>query len=119
MGDMVEFDKNIGHNKISANFAYESVASGSGCIITINNTTTYQLVNIILANDTNPDGTTNVTGVRRLASEIPEQNVLNEFSEYIIIDLLNPFDFQYNLVGPNSLDIDHNKPIYIFYQAYL
>ena len=53
MGDMVEFDKYIGHNKISANFTYESVASGSGCTITIYNTTTYQLVNIIQANDTN------------------------------------------------------------------
>ena len=86
MGDMVEFDKYIGHNKISANFTYNSVCTETGTTITINNSTTYQLVNIILANDTNPDGTTNVTGVRRLASEIPEQNVLNEFSEYIIID---------------------------------
>jgi hypothetical protein len=73
MGDMVEFDKYIGHNKISANFTYESVASGSGCEITIYNTTTYQLVNIIQANDTNSDGTTNVTGVRRITTEIPEQ----------------------------------------------
>jgi hypothetical protein len=73
MGDMVDFDKNIGHNEISANFAYESVCTETGSIITINNTTTYQLVNIILANDTNPDGTTNVTSVRNLTTEIPEQ----------------------------------------------
>jgi hypothetical protein len=85
MGDMVEFDKNIGHNKISANFAYESVCTETGSTITINNTTTYQLVNIILANDTNPDGTTNVTGVRNLTSEYPQQ-IKNELSEYIIID---------------------------------
>ena len=38
MGDMVDFDKNIGHNKISANFTYDIVPSGSGCTITINNT---------------------------------------------------------------------------------
>ena len=85
MGDMVEFDKNIGHNKISANFAYESVASGSGCIITINNTTTYQLVNIIQANDTNSDGTTNVTGVHRLTRE-ETGKIINESSEYLVID---------------------------------
>ena len=86
MGDMVEFDKNIGHNKISANFAYESVCTETGSTITINNTTTYQLVNIILANDTNPDGTTNVTGVRRLATEIPEENILNQEENFIVID---------------------------------
>ena len=86
MGDMVEFDKNIGHNKISANFAYESVCTETGSTITINNTTTYQLVNIILANDTNPDGTTNVTGVRRLATEIPEENILNQEEDFIVID---------------------------------
>ena len=85
MGDMVEFDKNIGHNEISANFAYESVCTETGSTITINNTTTYQLVNIILANDTNPDGTTNVTGVRNLTTEYPQQ-IKNELSEYIIID---------------------------------
>ena len=89
MGDMVDFDKNIGHNEISANFAYESVCTETGSIITINNTTTYQLVNIILANDTNPDGTTNVTGVRRLTSEIPEQ-ITDEIpapnQNYIIVD---------------------------------
>ena len=89
MGDMVEFDKNIGHNEISANFAYESVCTETGSTITINNTTTYQLVNIILANDTNPDGTTNVTGVRRLTSEIPEQ-ITDEIpapnQNYIIVD---------------------------------
>ena len=85
MGDMVEFDKNIEHNKISANFAYESVCTETGSTITINNTTTYQLVNIILANDTNPDGTTNVTGVRNLTTEYPQQ-IKNELSEYIILD---------------------------------
>jgi hypothetical protein len=89
MGDMVEFDKNIGHNKISANFAYESVCTETGSTITINNTTTYQLVNIILANDTNSDGTMNVTGVRRLTSEIPEQ-ITDETpipnQNYIIVD---------------------------------
>jgi hypothetical protein len=89
MGDMVDFDKNIGHSKISANFAYESVCTETGSVITINNTTTYQLVNIILANDTNPDGTTNVTGVRRLTSEIPEQ-ITDEIpapnQNYIIVD---------------------------------
>jgi len=70
MGDMVEFDKYIGHNKISANFTYESVASGSGCTITIYNTTTYQLVNIIQANDTNSDGTMNVTdSVKRITTQ--------------------------------------------------
>jgi hypothetical protein len=75
MGDMVDFDKNIGHSKISANFTYESVCTETGSTITINNTTTYQLVNIILANDTNPDGSMNETGVRRLTTdeEIPEQ----------------------------------------------
>jgi hypothetical protein len=73
MGDMVDFDKNIGHNKISANFTYESVCTETGSTLTINNTTTYQLVNIILANDTNPDGTTNVSSVRNLTTEIPEQ----------------------------------------------
>lgn len=86
MGDMVEFDKNIGHNKISANFAYESVCTETGSTITINNTTTYQLVNIILANDTNPDGTMNVTGVRRLATEVPEENILNQEEDFIVID---------------------------------
>lgn len=89
MGDMVDFDKNIGHSKISANFAYESVCTETGSVITINNTTTYQLVNIILANDTNPDGTMNVTGVRRLTSEIPEQ-ITDETpipnQNYIIVD---------------------------------
>ena len=85
MGDMVEFDKYIGHNKISANFAYESVASGSGCTITIYNTTTYQLVNIIQANDTNSDGTTNVTGVHRLTRE-ETGKIINESSEYLVID---------------------------------
>jgi len=89
MGDMVDFDKNIGHSKISANFAYESVCTETGSIITINNTTTYQLVNIILANDTNPDGSMNVTGVRRLTSEIPEQ-ITDEIpapnQNYIIVD---------------------------------
>jgi hypothetical protein len=86
MGDMVEFDKNIGHNKISANFAYESVCTETGSTITINNTTTYQLVNIILANDTNPDGSINETGVRRLTSEIPEQNILNQEENFIVVD---------------------------------
>lgn len=85
MGDMVEFDKNIGHNKISANFTYESVASGSGCTITIYNTTTYQLVNIIQANDTNSDGTMNVTGVKRITTEIPEQ-IKDQLEQYVIID---------------------------------
>ena len=90
MGDMVEFDKYIGHNKISANFAYESVASGSGCTITIYNTTTYQLVNIIQANDTNSDGTMNVTdSVKRITTEIPQQ-ITDEIpapnQNYIIID---------------------------------
>ena len=85
MGDMVEFDKYIGHNKISANFAYESVASGSGCTITIYNTTTYQLVNIIQANDTNSDGTMNVTGVHRLTRE-ETGKIINESSEYLVID---------------------------------
>jgi hypothetical protein len=89
MGDMVDFDKNIGHNEISANFAYESVCTETGSIITINNTTTYQLVNIILANDTNSDGTMNVTGVRRLTSEIPEQ-ITDETpipnQNYIVVD---------------------------------
>ena len=86
MGDMVDFDKNIGHNKISANFAYESVCTETGSTITINNTTTYQLVNIILANDTNPDGTTNETSVRRLATEISEQNVLDELEDFIVVN---------------------------------
>jgi len=86
MGDMVEFDKNIGHNEISANFAYESVCTETGSTITINNTTTYQLVNIILANDTNPDGTTNVTSVRRLGTEISEQNVLDELEDFLVVD---------------------------------
>ena len=86
MGDMVEFDKNIGHNEISANFAYESVCTETGSTITINNTTTYQLVNIILANDTNPDGTTNVTGIRRLATEVPEENILNQEENFIVLD---------------------------------
>ena len=86
MGDMVEFDKYIGHNKISANFAYESVASGSGCTITIYNTTTYQLVNIIQANDTNSDGTMNVTdSVKRITTEIPEQ-IKDQLDQYVIID---------------------------------
>lgn len=86
MGDMVDFDKNIGHNKISANFTYESVASGSGCTITINNTTTYQLVNIIQANDTNSDGTMNVTdSVKRITTEIPEQ-IKDQLDQYVIID---------------------------------
>ena len=92
MGDMVEFDKYIGHNKISANFTYESVASGSGCIITIYNTTTYQLVNIIQANDTNSDGTMNVTdSVKRITTEIPQQitdqtSPLELYGNFIIID---------------------------------
>jgi hypothetical protein len=86
MGDMVDFDKNIGHNEISANFAYESVCTETGSTITINNTTTYQLVNIILANDTNPDGTTNVTSVRRLGTEISEQNVLDELEDFLVVD---------------------------------
>jgi hypothetical protein len=86
MGDMVDFDKNIGHNKISANFTYESVCTETGSTLTINNTTTYQLVNIIQANDTNPDGTMNVTGIRRLATEIPEQNVLDELEDFLVID---------------------------------
>jgi hypothetical protein len=89
MGDMVEFDKYIGHNKISANFTYESVCTETGSTLTINNTTTYQLVNIILANDTNSDGTMNVTGVKRLTSEIPEQ-ITDETpapnQNYIIVD---------------------------------
>jgi len=85
MGDMVDFDKNIGHSKISTNFTYESVASGSGCTVTIYNTTTYQLVNIIQANDTNPDGTINETGVYRLARE-ETGKIINESSEYLIID---------------------------------
>ncbi len=92
MGDMVDFDKNIGHNKISANFTYESVASGSGCTVTIYNTTTYQLVNIIQANDTNSDGTMNVTdSVKRITTEIPEQitdqtSPLELYGNFIIID---------------------------------
>ena len=87
MGDMVEFDKYIGHNKISANFAYESVASGSGCTITIYNTTTYQLVNIIQANDTNSDGTMNVTdSVKRITTEIPEKQIKDQLDQYVIID---------------------------------
>jgi len=86
MGDMVDFDKNIGHNKISANFTYESVCTETGSTLTFNNTTTYQLVNIIQANDTNPDGTMNVTGIRRLATEIPEQNVLDELEDFLVID---------------------------------
>ena len=92
MGDMVDFDKNIGHNKISANFTYESVASGSGCTITINNTTTYQLVNIIQANDTNSDGTMNVTdSVKRITTEIPQQITDQtspelDYGNFIIID---------------------------------
>ena len=87
MGDMVEFDKYIGHNKISANFAYESVASGSGCTITIYNTTTYQLVNIIQANDTNSDGTMNVTdSVKRITTEIPEKQIKDQLYQYVIID---------------------------------
>jgi hypothetical protein len=56
MGDMVDFDKNIGHNKISTNFTYNSDCIDNGMTITIDNTTTYQLVNIIQANNTNPDG---------------------------------------------------------------
>jgi hypothetical protein len=86
MGDMVEFDKYIGHNEISANFTYESVCTESGSTLTINNTTTYQLVNIILANDTNPDGTMNETGIRRLATEISEQNVLDELEDFLVVD---------------------------------
>ena len=92
MGDMVDFDKNIGHNKISANFTYESVASGSGCTVTIYNTTTYQLVNIIQANDTNSDGTMNVTdSVKRITTEIPEQITDQtspelDYGNFIIID---------------------------------
>jgi hypothetical protein len=85
MGDMVDFDKNIGHNKISANFTYNSVCTETGSTITINNTTTYQLVNIIQANNTNPDGTMNVTGVRNLTTEDPLQ-IKDELSEYIIVD---------------------------------
>lgn len=86
MGDMVDFDKNIGHNKISANFTYESVASGSGCTVTIYNTTTYQLVNIIQSNDTNSDGTMNVTdSVKRITTEIPEQ-IKDQLDQYVIID---------------------------------
>jgi hypothetical protein len=86
MGDMVDFDKNIGHSKISANFTYESVCTETGSTLTINNTTTYQLVNIILANDTNPDGTMNETGIRRLATEISEQNVLDELEDFLVVD---------------------------------
>jgi hypothetical protein len=86
MGDMVDFDKNIGHNKISANFTYESVCTETGSTLTINNTTTYQLVNIIQANDTNPDGSMNETGVRRLATEISEQNVLDELEDFLVVD---------------------------------
>jgi hypothetical protein len=56
MGDMVDFDKNIGHNKISTNFTYNSDCIDNDMTITIDNTTTYQLVNIIQANNTNPDG---------------------------------------------------------------
>ena len=56
MGDMVEFDKNIGHNKISTNFTYNCDCIDNNMTITIDNTTTYQLVNIIQANNTNPDG---------------------------------------------------------------
>ena len=56
MGDMVEFDKNIGHNKISTNFTYNCDCVDNIMTITIDNTTTYQLVNIIQANNTNPDG---------------------------------------------------------------
>jgi hypothetical protein len=88
MGDMVDFDKNIGHSKISANFTYESVCTETGSTLTINNTTTYQLVNIILANDTNPDGSMNETSVKRLTSEIPEQirdETLPE-GNFIIVD---------------------------------
>jgi hypothetical protein len=92
MGDMVEFDKYIGHNKISANFTYESVCTESGSTLTINNTTTYQLVNIILANDTNPDGSMNVTGVKRLATQTetePPEKIKDEtlpYGNFIIID---------------------------------
>ena len=56
MGDMVDFDKNIGHNKISTNFTYNCDCIDNNMTITIDNTTTYQLVNIIQANNTNPDG---------------------------------------------------------------
>jgi hypothetical protein len=56
MGDMVDFDKNIEHNKISTNFTYNSDCIDNDMTITIDNTTTYQLVNIIQANNTNPDG---------------------------------------------------------------
>lgn len=56
MGDMVDFDKNIGHNKISTNFTYNCDCVDNIMTITIDNTTTYQLVNIIQANNTNPDG---------------------------------------------------------------
>jgi hypothetical protein len=92
MGDMVDFDKNIGHNKISANFTYESVCTESGSTLTINNTTTYQLVNIILANDTNPDGSMNVTSVKRLATQTetePSEKIKDEtlpYGNFIIID---------------------------------
>lgn len=56
MGDMVDFDKNIQHNKISTNFTYNCDCVDNNMTITIDNTTTYQLVNIIQANNTNPDG---------------------------------------------------------------
>ena len=86
MGDMVDFDKNIGHNEISANFTYESVCTETGSVLTINNTTTYQLVNIIQANDTNSDGTMNVTdSVKRITTEIPEQ-IKDQLDQYVIID---------------------------------
>ena len=53
---MVDFDKNIQHNKISTNFTYNCDCVDNNMTITIDNTTTYQLVNIIQANNTNPDG---------------------------------------------------------------
>ena len=85
MGDMVDFDKKIEHNKISANFTYNSICSETGSTITINNTTTYQLVNIIQANNTNSDGSTNVSGSVRLTTEDPLQ-ITDESPQYIIID---------------------------------
>ena len=85
MGDMVDFDKNIQHNKISANFTYNSICSETGSTITINNTTTYQLVNIINANNTNSNGSTNVSGSVIITTEVPEP-IYDESSQYIIID---------------------------------
>ena len=91
MGDMVEFDKYIGHNKISANFAYESVASGSGCTITIYNTTTYQLVNIIQANDTNSDGT------MKVQNEIIDTNTNELFSDCeTVFEIENKYEMFWN-----------------------